>query len=69
MMLEWFIFFASQLKMSDMILTVSLKTPKTLELCDRQILDQNLDFPVRFPFVTSLNEEFVDHKVSGSWVF
>ena len=47
----------------------SLKTAKILKLCDLQILDKNLEFPEKFSLVTSPNEEFLDHKVSGSWLF
>ena len=46
-----------------------LKTVELLKLCERQILEQNWEFPEKLPLLTSPNEEFVAHKFSGAQLF
>ena len=36
--------------------------------CVRHIPEENLDFPEKFPWVTSSDEEFNAHKVRGAWL-
>ena len=45
---------------------LSLKPAKLPSFCERQIPEKNLDFPEKFPLVTSPNEESNAHKMRGA---